>query len=54
MNPVIFVLCAGAVCTQLQGRDVWVGPLLVIAMLLALWENGLKAKLIARATARKK
>lgn len=38
-NPVVTTLCAGAICCAIQGSTYWVGPLLITAMVIAIWNN---------------
>ncbi len=49
MNPIITVLCTGGICSAIQGKFAWTGALLIIAMVMAGWENWAKSKLIAKA-----
>ena len=49
MNPIIMVLCTGGICSAIQGKFAWTGALLIIAMLLAGWDNWRGNKLIAKA-----
>jgi hypothetical protein len=48
MNPAIFVLCTAAVCLSMEERWDWVGPILLIAMVWALWQNWVNGELLKK------
>jgi hypothetical protein len=39
MNPVVTVLCAGGICSAIQGKFAWTGAMLIIAMVIAVYSN---------------
>lgn len=54
MNPVITVLCTAAICCELENKPAWTGVFLIIAMLVAGWQNSRQWKLVKIWMARNK
>lgn len=48
-NPIVTVLCFAALCCQLEGKPGWAGPILFIALALAIWNNLEWAKVLKAA-----
>lgn len=49
MNPIVTVLCAGGICSAIQGKFAWTGAMLIIAMAIAVYSNMQWAKVFKAA-----
>lgn len=47
-NAIPNVLAAGAICAAVQGRELWVGILISLAMLIAVLQNWINSKILAK------
>lgn len=53
MNTLPLVLALGAIAAAIQGKDLWIGPLMILATIAAMAQNWINSKILTIAMRKK-